>query len=147
MNLSPILPKKKNVKIDEDFFSIEAKDSSPEKKNKKTHSLVDIKIDLNENEEDKKEEPMKAVNNYNFFTKHPKEMKESLNKMNFVEKRRLSRAVETNLGMQLDLDSIEKSPNSNNINIESKSSYSYSSSSSSISIEDQQKLQINNIIT
>ena len=170
MNLSPIpINYKKNIKLDEDFFSIEERDLSPDYQDKKVHSLLDIKLEPNENEEEKTDEPKININNLqNPLSKVSKLNQENPIDKDFMEKRRLSRAVESNIvmEMEMEMDSMEKSQksvilnnssqkiesssspnNSNNSSSpKSKSSYSYSSSSSSVSIENQQKFEINNII-
>jgi hypothetical protein len=173
MNLSPI-PGKKIVKLDEDFFSIEERDLSVDYEDKKVHSLLDIKDVLEqeqEDEESKSKELLKPISMLsNNMLKIQKDSKDKLLSNNFIEKRRLSRAVETNIVNEMEMDSAlnlsgksnvlnnsnsqkidssSSSPNnsnSNNSSSKNKSSYSYSSSSSSISIENQEKVEIDNII-
>lgn len=162
MNLSPI-PAKKNLKLDEDFFSIDDRDSSFHSYDgKKAHSVLDMKELLEFEEEEERKTGIKPVL---LKVPFPKELN-----VNFMEKRRLSRAVETNIVQEMELDSVlDKSANSkksnnnslqkiesssssqnnsesNNSSSQNKSSYSYSSSSSSISIENQEKVEIENII-
>ena len=173
MNLSPIQPKK-NLKLDDSFFSIEERDPSVNyEEDKKVHSLLDIKEVLEheqEKEEQKSKEHIKpiVIHSSNIL-KGPKENKDSPQVNTFMEKRRLSRAVATNIVLEMEMDSIlDKSQisnimnnsssqkidssssssqnNSNNSSSQNRSSYSYSSSSSSISIEIQEKVEIDNII-
>lgn len=174
MNLSPIPSNfRKGLKLDEDFFSIEEeRDSSIEnfeKKNeKKIHSLLDLNIEMSENnEENKKKEELEegrkeSLKNFHNLIKPIKENLENPPQLNF--KKRLSRAVESNILMELEKyekesaekksqnskdssekeesnsSSSEKSSSNNSSSV--KSSYSYSSSSSSISIENQEKIEI-----
>lgn len=167
MNLSPIAFNRKNLKHDDDFFSNEERDSSIEDNHsKKAQSLLDIKIEISQNDEKKKNEINKNITNHNLILKNQKDTIEST-LHHYMEKRRLSRAVKSNIVMALEKESLDKSnimnnnsslqkidnsssssSSNHNSNYSSsfKSSYSYSSSSNSISIENQEKFEINNMI-
>lgn len=181
MNLSPIPSNyRKNFKLDEDFFSIEEERNSSinssdkkDKRDKRTHSLLDFKIDISKDSEkendlqsEEKKETFKSI--HNLILKSNKETNELLPPLNL--KKRLSRAVDNNIILELEKnekESLEKSQISKDSNSDKdhssssssseknssshsssfKSSYSYSSSSSSISIENQENMEINNMIT
>lgn len=170
MNLSPIAFNRKNIKYDEDFFSNEQRDPSIEDYLcKKAQSLLDIKVEVSENEEIRNEIIVKNIVNPNLNIK--KETSESnIIANHYTEKRRLSRAVASNIVLELEKESLDKSnimnnntslqkidlyssssssssSSNHNSNYSSsfKSSYSYSSSSHSISIENQEKFEINNM--